>query len=109
MASLVDWDLAARAAKRSSPHSPVVSRQEADETVGELYQATARAASHVAELTRLEEPPVTAVTRVIDRPSWIDANAGGMRTLMSPLVDKLSADHPVGRITEGIGSRITGM
>ena len=108
MASLVDWDLAARAAKRFSPHSPVVSRQEADAAVGELYQATAQAAGHVAELTRLEEPPVTAVTRVIDRPSWIDANAGGMRTVMSPLVERLATEHPVGRVAESIGSRVTG-
>lgn len=109
MGSLIDWDVAARAAKRFSPAPPGVSRDEADQAVGELYHATARAAGHVAELTLLNEPQVTAVTRVIDRPGWIDANAGGMRNLLTPLVDKLAADNPVGRVAEGIGSRLTGV
>jgi coenzyme F420 biosynthesis associated uncharacterized protein len=108
MGSLIDWDLAARAAKRFSPPPPSVSRQQADDVVGELYRAAAEAAGHVAQLTRLEEPAVSAATRVIDRAAWIDTNAGGMRTIMTPLVDKLAADNPVGRIAEGIGSRVTG-
>jgi len=109
MSSLVDWDVAARAARRFSPAPPSVSRQEADEVVGELYQATSQAAGHVAELTRLEEPPVTAATRVVDRGAWIDVNTSGMRTIMTPLVDRLAADNPVGRVAERIGGRITGM
>ena len=47
MASLIDWDLAARTARRLSPSSPSVSRDEADETVGELYRAA-------------DTPPVTS-------------------------------------------------
>jgi coenzyme F420 biosynthesis associated uncharacterized protein len=109
MASLIDWDVAARAAKRFSPPPPSVSRQEADDTVSELYQATSQAAGHVAELTRLEEPTVSAATRVVDRAAWIDANTGGMRAIMTPLVEKLAADNPVGRFAEGIGGRITGV
>ena len=106
--SLVDWDVASRAAKRFSPQPPAVSRQEADDVVGELYQATSLAAGHVADLTHLHEPPVTAVTRVIDRPAWIDTNAGGMRAVTAPLVERLAADNPVGRVGERIGGRITG-
>ena len=109
MSALIDWDLAARAAKRFSPSPPSVTRQEADDVVGELYQATSEAAGHVAELTRLDEPPVTAVTRVVDRASWIDANTAGMRAVMTPLVDRLTADNPVGRIAEGIGGQVTGV
>ncbi|MDT4893842.1 MAG: hypothetical protein QOE97_2877 [Pseudonocardiales bacterium] len=109
MSSLIDWDVAARAAKRFSPPPPAVSRQQADDAVGELYQATARAAGHVAELTHLHEPPVTAVTRVIDRAAWIDANTSGMRTLTTPLVERLLADNPVGRVAEIIGGRVTGL
>ena len=107
--SLIDWDVAARAAKRLSPPSPPVSRREADDVVGELYRAAADAADHVAELTRLSEPSVTAATRVIDRSAWIDANAGGMRTIMTPLVERLSEQHPVGRVAETVGGRIAGM
>jgi coenzyme F420 biosynthesis associated uncharacterized protein len=109
MPELIDWDVAARAAKRFSPPPPSVTRAEADAAVGELYQATSRAAGHVAELTGLSEPPVSAVTRVIDRPAWIDANSSGMRTLLTPLVDRMAAQNPVGRITESVGGRVTGV
>jgi coenzyme F420 biosynthesis associated uncharacterized protein len=63
----------------------------------------------VAELTRLTEPPVSAATRVVDRDAWIDANVGGMRSIMTPLVDKLTAENAVGRVAEGIGGRLTGI
>ena len=76
MASLIDWDLAARTARRLSPPSPSVSRDEADDTVGGLYHAADTAAGHVADLTRLVEPPITALTRVIDRDAWIDRFLG---------------------------------
>jgi coenzyme F420 biosynthesis associated uncharacterized protein len=109
MSSLIDWDVAARAAKRLSPAPPAVSRREADDVVTQLYQASAVAADHVAQLTHLQEPPVTAATRVVDRASWIDSNAGGMRAVMSPIVDRLTEEHPVGRVAERIGGRITGL
>lgn len=109
MSSLIDWDVAARAAKRFSPASPGVSRREADDVVGELYRAAAEAADQVAELTHLTEPPVTAATRVIDRPAWIDANAGGMRTVMAPIVERLTEENPVGKVAERIGGRLTGV
>jgi coenzyme F420 biosynthesis associated uncharacterized protein len=108
MSSLIDWDVAARAAKRFSPPSPGVSRSEAEDVVGELYRASALAADHVAELTALEEPPVTAATRVVDRAAWIDANTAGMRAVMTPIVDRLTDEHPVSRVAERIGGRITG-
>jgi coenzyme F420 biosynthesis associated uncharacterized protein len=108
MSSLIDWDLAARAAKRFSPPPPSVSRQQADDVVGELYRATSTAAGLVAELTGLEEPPVSAATRVVDRAAWIDANAGGMRAVMTPLVEKLAAANPVGKVAETVGGRVTG-
>jgi coenzyme F420 biosynthesis associated uncharacterized protein len=109
VASLIDWDLAARSARRFSPASPDVSRHEADGVVDELYRATADAADHVAELTHLHEPPVTAATRVIDRGAWIDANAGGMRVVMDPVVDRLTEQNPVGKIAERVGGRLTGV
>jgi coenzyme F420 biosynthesis associated uncharacterized protein len=107
--SLIDWDVAARAGKRFSPPSPGVTRREADDAVGELYRATAEAADHVAQLTHLQEPPVSAITRVIDRPAWIDTNAGGMRSIMDPLVDRLTDANPVGKVAERVGGRLTGM
>src|SRR6266702_2482236 len=79
MASLIDWDLAARSAKSLSPAPPQVSADEADQVVAELYRSAEVAAAHVAELTQLTEPAVTALTRVVDRAGWIDVNAAGLR------------------------------
>jgi coenzyme F420 biosynthesis associated uncharacterized protein len=108
VSSLVDWDVAARAAKRLSPPPPSVSRAEAEAAVGELYQSISVAAGHVAELTRLREPPVTATNRVVDRAAWIDTNTSGLRTVVTPLVEKLAEAHPVGRVAEAFGGKITG-
>jgi len=108
MAGLIDWDVAAQVGRRLSPAPPTVSRASADRTVNELYHCAARAADHVAELTRLTEPQVTAATRVVDRPAWIDANAGGMRVVLAPIVERLRSQHPVGQLSEQIGGRVTG-
>ncbi|HSY16515.1 MAG TPA: zinc-dependent metalloprotease [Jatrophihabitantaceae bacterium] len=109
MASLIDWDLAAIVAKRLSPSSPSVPRAEAEAAVAELYRATDIAAVQVAELTGLAEPPVTALTRVVDRDGWIDVNTAGMRTVMTPLTERLASAGQVGRIGEAVGGRITGV
>jgi coenzyme F420 biosynthesis associated uncharacterized protein len=109
MSELIDWDLAARAAKALSPAPPTVSRDDADAAVAELYEATGTAAAQVAELTRLTEPPVTAKTRVVDRSGWIDVNTTGMRNVMTPLVDRLAAANKVGKFTETVGGRVTGV
>ena len=109
MASLIDWELAARSAKSFSPRPPDVSRTEADDAIAELYRSTELAAGHVAELTGLTEPPVTALTRVVDREGWIDVNAAGLRNVMTPLVDRLAAANPIGRVGERVGGRVTGL
>jgi coenzyme F420 biosynthesis associated uncharacterized protein len=111
MASLVDWDLAARTARRIGPvgtDDPQVSPREADHAVSELYRSAAVAADHVAEITHLTEPPVTAATRVVDRAAWIDVNTAGMAAIMDPLVGKLTEDRQPGRVARNIGSRVTG-
>jgi len=109
MAGLIDWDLAARTAKKLSPAPPAVPRAEAADVVDELYRATDIAAAHVAELTRLVEPPVKATTRVVDRDDWVDVNVAGMAAVMSPIVDKLATASPMGKIGEAVGGRVTGV
>jgi coenzyme F420 biosynthesis associated uncharacterized protein len=109
MAGIIDWELAARTAKKLSPAPPTIARAEADRVVAELYRATEVAAAHVAELTGLTEPPVTAVTRVVDRPGWVDVNVAGMRTVMAPFVDKLAEANSLGRVAESVGGRVTGV
>ncbi|MGX7677655.1 zinc-dependent metalloprotease [Jatrophihabitans sp. DSM 45814] len=108
MSSLIDWSVAERAARSLSPAPPQVSAGEAAAVVAELRVATDRAAHHVAELTRLTEPAVTAVTLVVDRPGWVAANIASMSTVMDPLTEKLTAHKQPGRIAGAIGGRTTG-
>ena len=108
MSGLIDWDLAATTAKRMAPAPPTVSRAEADAAVAELRRSAEVAAGHVAELTHLVEPSVTAITRVVDRAGWVDVNAAGMATLMNPLVEKLTANKPSKPMIDAVGGKITG-
>ena len=85
MTSLIDWSVAERTAKSLAPPPPAATPDEAAATVAELRLATERAAGQVAELTRLNEPAVTAATVVVDRPGWISANTASMSVVMNPL------------------------
>ncbi len=108
MASLIDWSVAERTARSLAPTPPQVTPAEADAVVEELRSATERAAGHVAELTRLTEPAVTALTQVVDRPGWIAANTASLATVMDPLSQRLTDSRPPGRLTTAIGGRVTG-
>jgi coenzyme F420 biosynthesis associated uncharacterized protein len=108
MTSLIDWSLAGRTARALVPAPPEVTPAEAAAVVSELQQATVRAAGHVAELTKLVEPPITADTVVVDRLGWVDANTLSMSTVMDPLADRLLRARPPGRLTASIGGSVTG-
>ena len=97
MTSLIDWSLAGRTARALVPAPPEVTPAEAAAVVSELQRATVRAAGHVAELTKLVEPPITADTVVVDRLGWVDANTRSMSTVMDPLADRLLRARPPGR------------
>jgi len=109
MAALINWELAANTAKRLSPAPPSTDRASAAAVVEQLYEFAEVAAAHVAEITKLSEPPVTAVTRVVDRHGWIDVNTSGMQAVMTPLVDRLSSAGKVGAVGEALGGRVTGV
>jgi len=109
MAALINWELAANTAKKLSPSPPATDRASAEAVVAQLYELAEVAAGHVAEITELSEPPVTAVTRVVDRHGWIDVNTAGMRTVMTPLVDRLASASKVGSVGEAVGGRVTGL
>jgi coenzyme F420 biosynthesis associated uncharacterized protein len=108
MASLIDWSVAERTARSLAAAPPAVTPFQARAVVDELRVATDRAAQHVADLTGLTEPAVTAVTVVVDRDGWIAANARSMATVMDPITDQLTARKPPGRIATAIGGRATG-
>jgi coenzyme F420 biosynthesis associated uncharacterized protein len=111
-ASLVDWDLAGRTARRLQGPGPETTREEAAAVVAELHEAAATAVAHVEALTGLHpvfggpEPTVA----VVDRPGWVDANTGGMAALLDPLAAALQAkqDQPANPLVTAIGSRVTG-
>ena len=111
-ASLIDWELAGRTARKLMSSGPETTREEAASVVRELQEAAATAVGHVEALTGLR--PVTggpaAEVAVVDRPSWVDANVLGMSTLLDPLVVKLqeSQERPPGPLATAVGSRVTG-
>jgi coenzyme F420 biosynthesis associated uncharacterized protein len=112
-ASMVDWDLAGRTARKLVGPGPETTREEAAAVVRELHEAAARAVAHVQHLTGLrpaEGGPVPEVA-VVDRPAWVDANTGGMKALLDPLVDALAEkqDSRPGPLATAIGSRATGV
>jgi len=109
--SLVDWDLAARTAKRLVRSGPEVTPDEAAQAVEELLQLSDEAESHVRGLTRLT-PLTTTVpaVRIVDRAGWIDTNVAGMSKLITPLAQRLvdNQESPSSALTVAIGSRVTG-
>ncbi len=109
--SLVDWELAARTAKRLVRSGPEVTADDAAQAVEQLLQLSDEAESHVRALTKLT-PLTTTVpaVRVVDRGAWIDVNVSGMDSLITPLAKRLveSQDHPSNALTVAIGSRVTG-
>src|SRR3954462_5406407 len=111
--SMVDWDLAGRTARKLISAGPSTTRDEAADVVRELHEAAAVAHAHVENLTGLRPVaggPVPEVV-VVDRPAWVDANTSGMKALLDPLVDALTAkqDSRPGPLAAAIGSRATGV
>lgn len=81
----IDWDAAERVGRRLIPAGPAPTREVAARTVAALRSAAARAGAHVAETARLRPPAFDAPTLVIDRASWVSANARSMRGLLTSL------------------------
>jgi coenzyme F420 biosynthesis associated uncharacterized protein len=108
MVSLVDWSVAARTAGSLAPAPPAVSPDEAAAVVAELRSDTERAAAHVAELTRLNEPAVTAPTLVVDRPGWVSANVASLASVLDPVTEKLMASRPPSKLVAAVGAKTTG-
>lgn len=106
---MIDWDLAVSVASRLAGEGPVVDRQEAAAVVTELRTGAERSTGLVRDYTGLESPAGTAPVLVVDRPSWVQANADGFRTVIAPLVDKLASKRPPSGLALAVGSRVTGL
>ena len=95
--------------RRLAGDGPTVGRDEAAATVDELRAGADRSTGLVREFTGLVARERTAPVLVVDRAGWVQANADAFATLITPIVDKLTARgsrRPA--ITAAIGSRVTG-
>lgn len=111
-ADYVDWGFAASAGRRLAPAGPSVSRDEVDQLVTELREATRAAVEPVAETSGLRAPQDAPSPLVVDRGGWIEANAVSMRGMLAPVLDQVVAArakaHQSGEGMRKIGGRITG-
>jgi coenzyme F420 biosynthesis associated uncharacterized protein len=110
LSRMIDWDLAVRVGSRLAGEGPVVSRADAVSAVEELRAGAERSTGLVRDFTGLVAAERTAPVLVVDRPGWIQANADGFATVISPIVAKLQEKKgPPSPMTEAVGSRITGV
>ncbi|WP_256841426.1 zinc-dependent metalloprotease [Ornithinimicrobium cryptoxanthini] len=111
-ADYVDWEFAASAGRRLAPAGPSVSRDEIDQLVAELREATRTAVAPVADTSGLHAPQDAPSPLVVDRGGWIEANAVSMKGMLAPVLDHVVAARARGRQpAEGmrkVGGRVTG-
>ncbi|MGI8948593.1 MAG: zinc-dependent metalloprotease, partial [Ornithinimicrobium sp.] len=81
----VDWDFAARAARRMAPAGPTTDPGEVAELVQELRDAAARSVGPVAGTSRLSAPQDASAPLVVDRAGWIQANTRSLEGMIGPV------------------------
>jgi coenzyme F420 biosynthesis associated uncharacterized protein len=107
-AEMVDWDLAVRVGARLAGEGPIVGRDEAAAIVDELRQGADRSTGLVREFTGLVARDHAAPVLVVDRASWVQANADAFAILLAPIVEKLTEKKQPTGLTASVGSKITG-
>ena len=86
---LIDWQVAGATARGLARPGPSVSRAGADQAVAELRACAVAAEEHVRNFTGLEVPAADRPVLVVDSQGWVTANLDVMRTLSTPLVEKV--------------------
>jgi len=100
----VDWDLAARVARRVAGRDPLEDSYLAASLADDFSSVTTQAEALVEEHTGLRAPGA-ARAAVVDRHGWVDANVRSMSRLLSPLTSRVGermARSPVA----GVGRRV---
>ncbi|MET0713240.1 MAG: zinc-dependent metalloprotease, partial [Jiangellaceae bacterium] len=82
---MVDWDLAVATARRLAKPGPAVTTEEARRVVEDLKTFAAEASAPVQSFTGLRAAAAQAPVVVVDRGGWAQANADGMREIITPL------------------------
>jgi coenzyme F420 biosynthesis associated uncharacterized protein len=108
-ADMVDWDLAVATARRLAKPGPPVSAAEARSVVTDLKTFAAEATEPVRAFTGLDGSAAAAPVVVVDRGGWAQANADGMREIITPLIDKLRARKTSSGLLEQVGPKVTGV
>ncbi|MFD1815811.1 zinc-dependent metalloprotease [Rhodococcus gannanensis] len=77
----VDWEVAARTGVRLVRSGPRSTREEAEQVVAELADASVRAEGPVREVTGLADGLPVPQARIVDRSGWIRAASASMANL----------------------------
>ncbi len=105
--ALVDWDLATSTAARLGPTGPSVTMGEATAVVRDLRRLAEEATEHVATFTGLQPQLTDAPIAVVDRKTWAAENVAGLRTVLTPLTEKLGPK--IGDVAAAVGSKVAGV
>ncbi len=106
---MVDWQLAVATARRLVRPGPETTRAEARDVVEELRAFADAAEAPVREFTGLDGSGQFAPVVVVDRGGWVQANADGMRELITPLTQKLRRSRPPSGLIDQVGPKVTGL
>ena len=106
---MIDWGLAVSTARRLAKPGPDVTVAEARQVVTDLRAFAAEATDPVRDYTGLDGGgEMAAPVVIVDRGGWAQANADGMRELITPLTDKLRGNRAPGKLDQ-IGPKVTGV
>ncbi|WP_414641063.1 zinc-dependent metalloprotease [Actinospica sp.] len=111
---LIDWQVAGATARGLARPGPAVSRAGADRAVADLRACAVAAEEHVRTFSGLEVPAAERPVLVVDSRGWVTANLDVMRTLSSPLVEKVRQYRegvPSGdlrSLANTLGAKVTG-
>lgn len=93
MPAPINWNTVAATGVRFLPQGPPIKPSTAQAIVADLRRCATRAETHARELTRLD-PPGDSQTYVIDRDSWIRANAASFAPMYAMVTQTPGADRP---------------
>jgi len=109
MVQLVDWELARSTARTLGKGGPEITLTEAAAVVNDLRQLTDEAAGHVQTFAKMPPKLGHHAVRVVDRGDWASTNIDGLKTVVTPLIDKVTKGREPGAFTGMVGSRIAGL
>src|SRR5262245_423260 len=109
MAQFVDWDLAAATAKTLGKGGPDISLAEATEVVAELRGLVDEAAGHVNAFAKLTPQLGHHPVKVVDRGDWAAVNIEGLKSVITPIADRLTGGRELNGLSAAIGPRLTGV